>query len=68
MAAAAEITELTRWVDADDAGLLVGLRISGPGFRTFETTWKRSPDSSLRVGLRLAAVVDPDSGLFRMGS
>ncbi|MGW1657903.1 hypothetical protein [Streptomyces atratus] len=64
--ATAEITDLTHWEDADDAGVAVGLRVSGPGFPTFEATWRRSPDDALRVGLRLTAVVEPSGGLFRV--
>ncbi|QJT03189.1 hypothetical protein G9272_25310 [Streptomyces asoensis] len=64
--ATAEVTDLTDWEDGDDAGVTVALRISGPGFRTFETTWKRSRHPALRVGLRLTAVVDPADNLFRV--
>ncbi|ADI04625.1 hypothetical protein SBI_01504 [Streptomyces bingchenggensis BCW-1] len=66
VAATAEITELTDWDDGDDVGVTVGLRVSGPGFRTFETTWRRSHHGALRVGLRLTAVVDPYNGIFRV--
>ncbi|MER6133042.1 hypothetical protein [Streptomyces sp. NPDC001815] len=64
--ATAEITELTEWDTGDDGGAVVVLRVSGPGFRTFEATWKRSPHPALRVGLRLDAVVDPSANLFRV--
>lgn len=64
--ATAEITELSRWDDGDDVGVTVDLRVSGPGFRTFETTWRRSHHGALRVGLRLTAVVDPHNGSFRV--
>ncbi|MFJ9678582.1 hypothetical protein ACIRP2_11045 [Streptomyces sp. NPDC101194] len=64
--ATAEITDLTRWEDADDAGVAVGLWVSGPGFPAFETAWRRSPHDALRVGLRLTAVVDPSGGFFRV--
>ncbi|MER5198242.1 hypothetical protein ACWD3J_31550 [Streptomyces sp. NPDC002755] len=66
VAATAEVTDLTDWEDADDAGVMVALRIGGPGLRTFETTWKRSRHPALRVGLRLTAVVDPTDNLFRV--
>ncbi|WP_329172357.1 hypothetical protein [Streptomyces sp. NBC_01477] len=66
VAATAEVTGLTEWDDGEEAGLLVDLRISGPDFRTFEATWKRSRHPALRVGLRLAAVVDPAGGLYRV--
>ncbi|MFH9316860.1 hypothetical protein ACH4LO_17670 [Streptomyces anulatus] len=64
--ATAEITELTEWGTEDDGGAVVVLRISGPGFRTFEATWRRSQHPALRVGLRLDAVVDPSGNLFRV--
>ncbi|WP_216586131.1 hypothetical protein [Streptomyces brasiliscabiei] len=65
--ATAEITELTDfdW-DGETAGVEVGLRVSGPGFRTFETTWRRTRDVSFRLGQRLPAAVDPSSGVFRV--
>ncbi|QFQ95672.1 hypothetical protein F9278_05170 [Streptomyces phaeolivaceus] len=68
VASTAEVTDLTAWEDAEDAGVLVGLRISGPGFGTFETTWKRSSDYGLRVGLRFEVVVDPVGSLYRVES
>lgn len=64
--ATVEITDLTPWEDAEDAGVAVGLRVSGPGFPTFEATWRRSSHDALRVGLRLTAVVEPSGGLFRV--
>lgn len=64
--ATAEVTDLTDWDDGDDAGVTVALRVSGPDFRTFETTWKRSRHPALRVGLRLTAVVDPADNVFRV--
>ena len=64
--ATAEVTELTEWDTGDDAGAVVVLRVSGPGLRTFEATWKRSPHPALRVGLLLDAVVDPSANLFRV--
>ncbi|WP_405866233.1 MULTISPECIES: hypothetical protein [unclassified Streptomyces] len=54
------------WDDGEDVGVTAGLRVSGPGFREFEATWKRSHHVTLRVGLRLTAVVDPSSGRFRV--
>ncbi|MFI1031774.1 hypothetical protein [Streptomyces sp. NPDC020951] len=66
MPATAEITELSCWDDGDEVGFTVGLRVSGPGIATFETHWRRSYHSALRVGLRLTAVVDPPSGSFRV--
>ena len=66
VAATAEVISLTDWDDGESTGFLVGLRFGGPGFGTFETTWKRSRHPALRVGLRLTAVVDPDRRLFRV--
>lgn len=67
VAATAEVTGLTDfdW-DGETPGVEVELRVSGPGFTTFETTWRRTQDPALRVGLRLTAVVDPAGGLFRV--
>ena len=64
--ATAEILAMNHWEDADDCGTAADLRVSGPGFRTFEATWRRAPHSAQRVGLRLDAVVDPVRGLFRV--
>ncbi|GHC73123.1 hypothetical protein [Streptomyces flavofungini] len=64
--AVAEVIGLTEWDSGDDAGAVVVLRLSGPGFRAFEATWKRSPHPALRVGLRLDAVVDPAERLYRV--
>ncbi|MEW1698070.1 hypothetical protein ACIQCR_24110 [Streptomyces sp. NPDC093249] len=64
--ATAEVTGLTAWEDGEDSGADVGLRISGPGFPPFETTWRRSSPCSLRVGLRLPAVVDPPHATYRV--
>ncbi|WP_125263734.1 hypothetical protein [Streptomyces alboflavus] len=61
----AVVAGLTEWDSGDDAGAVVVLRLSGPGFRAFEATWKRSPHPALCLGLRLAAVVDPSEGLYR---
>ncbi|MDX3452201.1 hypothetical protein PV396_09660 [Streptomyces sp. ME02-8801-2C] len=66
VAATAEVTDLSDWDDGESRGVTVGLRISGPGVRTFETTWKRSSHPALRMGLRFTAVVDPGRGLFRL--
>lgn len=65
--ATAEITDLTDFDrNGEESGVEVELRVSGPGFRTFETTWSRSHHPALRVGVRLPAVVDPTAGLFRV--
>jgi len=66
VSATAEVVGLTDWDDGESTGFVVGLRIGGPGFEAFETTWKRSRHPALRVGLRLTAVVDPDRLLFRV--
>jgi hypothetical protein len=65
--ATAEVTDLTDFDrDGESSGVEVGLQVSGPGFKAFETTWNRTHHPALRVGLRLTAVVDPASGLFRV--
>ncbi|WP_416955293.1 hypothetical protein [Streptomyces sp. Agncl-13] len=65
--ATAEITDLTDFEsDGESSGVEVGLRVSGPGLRTFETTWRRTHHPALRVGRRLAAVVDLSGGRFRV--
>ncbi|WP_405975857.1 hypothetical protein OG496_50975 [Streptomyces sp. NBC_00988] len=65
--AIAEITDLTDfdW-DGESSGVEVGLRVSGPELRTFEATWRRTYHPGLRVGRRLAAVVDASGGRFRV--
>ncbi|MFJ8134429.1 hypothetical protein [Streptomyces sp. NPDC096013] len=65
--ATAEITDLTDvdW-SGEESGVEVGLRVSGPGLRTFETTWRRTHHPGLRVGRRLDAVVDLSGGRFRV--
>lgn len=65
--ATAEITDLTDfdW-DGESSGVEVGLRVSGPGLRMFEATWRRTHHPGLRVGRRLAAVVDLSGGRFRV--
>lgn len=65
--ATAEITDLTDVEsDGESSGVEVGLRVGGPGLRTFETTWRRTHHPALRVGRRLAAVVDLSGGRFRV--
>ncbi|MFJ5307251.1 hypothetical protein [Streptomyces sp. NPDC088350] len=65
--ATAEITDLTDfdW-DGESSGVAVGLRITGQGLRTFETTWRRTHHPALRVGRRFNAVVDPAGGRYRV--
>lgn len=65
--ATAEITDLTdfEW-NGEESGVEVGLRVSGPGLRTFETTWRRTHHPGLRVGRRLKAAVDLSGGRFRV--
>lgn len=65
--AVAEITDLTDFEgDGESSGVEVGLRVSGPGLRAFEATWRRTNHPGLRVGRRLAAVVDASGGRFRV--
>ncbi|WP_405813116.1 hypothetical protein OG241_01645 [Streptomyces sp. NBC_01390] len=66
IAVTAEVTSLTDWDDGESTGVAAGLRISGPGVQTFETTWRHSSPPALRVGLLLPVVVDPARSLFRL--
>ncbi|MEV0740135.1 hypothetical protein AB0I51_30325 [Streptomyces sp. NPDC050549] len=52
--------------NGEESGVLVEPRISCPGVRTFETTWKRTHHPALRAGLRCEAVVDPAGGRVRV--
>ncbi|MFD4877034.1 hypothetical protein ACFWOB_27250 [Streptomyces sp. NPDC058420] len=67
--ATAEIIDLTDfdW-SGEESGVEVGLRVSGPGLRTFGTTWRRARHPGLRVGRQLDAVVDLSGGRFRVES
>lgn len=58
MPTTAEITEMTQWDTGDDGRAVVVLGVRGPGFQTFEVTWKRSQHPALRVGLPLDAAAD----------
>jgi hypothetical protein len=64
VAATAEILTVANYLAGDDPGLELRLRISGPGFATFEADTIRAHDPALVPGSVLAAVVDPADRLF----
>nr|BFE62953.1 hypothetical protein GCM10020063_074790 [Dactylosporangium thailandense] len=67
VAATAEILTVSNHLGGEDPGLELRLRISGPGFATFEADTIRPDDPALRPGAALPAVVDPADRLFRVG-
>ncbi|MEU3455158.1 hypothetical protein ABZ671_16400 [Micromonospora sp. NPDC006766] len=64
VAATAEILRVANHLGGEDPGLELHLRISGPGFATFEADTIRADDPALVPGAVLAAVVDPADRLF----
>ncbi|MFJ6198076.1 hypothetical protein [Micromonospora sp. NPDC092111] len=64
VAATAEILAVANHLGGEDPGLELRLRISGPGFATFEADTIRADDPGLVPGALLAAVVDPVDRLF----
>ncbi|GAA2374120.1 hypothetical protein GCM10010170_077020 [Dactylosporangium salmoneum] len=66
VAATAEILAVANHLGGEDPGLDLHLRISGPGFATFEADTIRADDPALVPGAVLAAVVDPADRLFRI--
>ncbi|MFE9204164.1 hypothetical protein [Micromonospora sp. NPDC007230] len=64
VAATAEILAVANHLGGEDPGLELHLRISGPGFATFEADTIRADDPALVPGALLAAVVDPADRLF----
>ncbi|MFG2051466.1 hypothetical protein ACGFIW_29040 [Micromonospora sp. NPDC048935] len=64
VAATAEILTVANHLGGEDPGLELHLRISGPGFATFEADTVRADDPALVPGALLAAVVDPVDRLF----
>ncbi|MFG1889341.1 hypothetical protein ACGFIR_15910 [Micromonospora sp. NPDC049051] len=64
VAATAEILAAANHLGGEDPGLELHLRISGPGFATFEADTIRADDPALVPGALLAAVVDPVDRLF----
>ncbi|WP_433084033.1 hypothetical protein ACQP1P_06390 [Dactylosporangium sp. CA-052675] len=65
--ATAEILTVANHLGGEEPGLELRLRISGPGFATFEADTIRPDDPALRPGAALPAVVDPADRLFRVG-
>lgn len=66
VAATAEILAVANHLGGEDPGLELRLRISGPGFTTFEATTVRADDPALVPGAMLPAVVDPVDRIFRI--
>jgi len=64
VAATAEILSVSNHLGGEDPGLELRLRISGPGFATFEADTIRGNDPALVPGVVLAAVVDPANRLY----
>ncbi|WDZ82421.1 hypothetical protein [Micromonospora cathayae] len=64
VAATAEIIAVTNHLGGEDPGLELRLRVSGPGFATFEAETVRADDPALVPGASLPAVVDPVDRLF----
>lgn len=66
VAATAEILAVANHLGGEDSGLKLRLRISGPGFATFEAETIRADDPALMPGAFLAAVVDPEERVFSL--
>ncbi|WP_433319347.1 hypothetical protein ACQP0U_14050 [Micromonospora sp. CA-269861] len=64
VAATAEVLAVANHLGGEGPGLEVHLRISGPGFATFEADTIRANDPALVPGAVLAAVVEPADRLF----
>ncbi|MBF9127510.1 hypothetical protein I0C86_00645 [Plantactinospora sp. S1510] len=64
VAATAEILAVANHLGGEEPGLELRLRISGPGFATFEAETIRADDPALVPGALLAVVVDPVDRLF----
>ncbi|MER7006822.1 hypothetical protein ABT297_27800 [Dactylosporangium sp. NPDC000555] len=64
VAATAEILAVANHLGGEDPGLELHVRISGPGFATFEADTIRADDPALVPGASLSAVVDPVDRLF----
>lgn len=64
--ATAEILSVgnARW--AEQEGVRLGLRITGPGFEPFETTFEWKNNREFAVGGRLAVLVEPTARLFEV--
>ncbi|MBE1487991.1 hypothetical protein [Plantactinospora soyae] len=64
VAATAEVLTVANHLGGEDPGLELRLRISGPGFATFEADTIRADDPALVPGTLLAVLVDPTDRLF----
>jgi hypothetical protein len=54
----------TRWGEGE--GVRLGLRISGPGFETFEAPFEWKANRGFEVGGRLVVLVEPTARLFEV--
>ncbi|WP_328345973.1 hypothetical protein [Micromonospora sp. NBC_00421] len=66
VAATAEILTVAPHLGGEDPGLVLHLRIRGPGFATFEADTIRPDDPGLVPGALLTAVVEPTTRLYRV--
>ncbi|GHJ12718.1 hypothetical protein [Micromonospora sp. AKA38] len=64
VAATAEVLTVANNLGGEEPGLRLRLRISGPGFTTFEVEAVRPDDPALVPGALLAVVVDPAERVF----
>ncbi|MGW4465956.1 hypothetical protein [Micromonospora sp. NPDC004704] len=64
VAATAEVLTVANHLGGEDPGLELRVRISGPGFATFEAETIRPDDPAVVPGAFLAAVVEPDERIF----
>ncbi|MFI9644135.1 hypothetical protein ACIG87_29465 [Micromonospora sp. NPDC051925] len=66
VAATAEILTVADHLGGEDPGLVLRLRISGPGFATFEAETTCADNPAHVPGALLSAVVDPADRLYRV--
>ncbi|NLP82998.1 hypothetical protein HF576_03985 [Microbacterium sp. CFH 90308] len=59
--ASAEVLQITPTSYGEESRMTLTLRVTGPGITTFQATHSCAFDSSLSVGDRLGAVVDPST-------
>jgi hypothetical protein len=64
--ATAEILSVAPKAWGEQDGVELGLRISGPGFETFETTFQWKKDDDYQVGGQLAVLVEPSARLYEV--
>lgn len=64
VAATAEILTVANHLGGEDPGLMLRVRVSGPGFAAFEADTTKPDDAALMPGVVLTAVVDPSDRLY----